>query len=228
MIKNKLTIFPSNNTSWIIRLLAEKYNSEKETAIALLFGIGGWRGVPEPVMPYALDNGAWPAYKNGEPWDEYGFLKLVERAAACPKKPMFLIVPDAVGNASYTLESWHRWQPELKNLGWPLAFAVQDGIKPEQVPPEADLIFVGGTTQWKLKTMRYWCERYSCHVGQINTGKRLYQCHDAGAQSVDGTGWLRDRRSLCDLIVYLEIAYGHAIEYKQLELFQNATAYSQV
>ncbi|NER37730.1 MAG: hypothetical protein F6J93_27845 [Oscillatoria sp. SIO1A7] len=211
---------PSNNAAWYVRALAEKFPE----AISLMISPEGWDWKGQPPLPYALDNGAWPAFKNERPWSESQFLELVDRAARCPLPPKFLIVPDAVADCGRTLEGWHRWYPELKSLGWPLAFAVQDGIKTEQVPEEADLIFVGGTTEWKLRTLRHWCDRYPCHIGQINTGKRLWQCHEACAQSVDGTGWFRDPRTFFDLVRYLEIVYGHRIEHKQLTLFQSGIA----
>jgi hypothetical protein len=53
-------------------------------------------------------------------------------------------------------------------------------------------IFVGGSTDWKLATMRQWgalareCRTY-CHVGRVNTVRRIRMCQDAGVDSFDGT-----------------------------------------
>ena len=169
-------------------MLADKFPE----AIQLLISPDGWDWAGQPPLPYALDNGAWPAFKNQRPWNECQFLKLVARAAGCPVPPSFLIVPDVVGDCIATLENWEKWYPQLKDLGWPLAFAVQDGMLGSDIPETADLIFVGGTDEWKWGTMEFWARQYPCHIGQINTGRRLYQAHQAGAWSVDGTGWFRD------------------------------------
>ena len=204
--------------------MQEKYPE----GIANLISPGGWDWT-EPPFSYALDNGAWPAFKNQRPWDERQFLKLVDRAAGCPRPPMFLIVPDAVGDCHATLENWHKWYPQLKSLGWPLAFAVQDGIEADQIPGEADLVFVGGTQEWKFRTMAFWCRSFPCHVGQINTGSRLYQAHQAGAWSVDGTGWFRNTNSFLDLIKYLEIAYGgDRLEKKDISQIKGAVSYDRI
>ena len=209
---NKVIVMPSNNAAWYVRLLQEKFPE----AIANLISPDGWDWAGEPPFSYALDNWAWIAYKNQISWNEGKFLKLVDRAAGCRVPPLFLIVPDVVGDCRATLESWHKWYPQLKDLGWPLAFAVQDGMLDSNIPDNADLIFVGGTQEWKFKTMAHWCQKFPCHVGQVNTGKRLYEAHQAGAWSVDGTGWFRDPRSFLDLVKYLEIVWGDRIEPKEV------------
>lgn len=216
---HKVVIMSSNNYAWYVQLIHEKFPD----ALALMIPPGGWDWV-NPPLAYALDNGAWPAYKNGRHWDEGKFLKLVDRATRCPIPPKFLIVPDVVGNCAATLESWHCWYPKLKSLGWPLAFAVQDGMQPEHIPDTADLIFVGGSQEWKFANMAYWCANYPCHVGQINTGKRLYECHAAKALSVDGTGWFRNTKSFLDLVKYLEIVYGDRLNAKEVMSVKNAMA----
>lgn len=64
----------------------------------------------------------------------------------------------------------------------------------EDVPSDADVIFVGGSTEWKRQAIVPWCQRFPrVHVGRINTDKWLRYCEAAGAESVDGTGWFRGR-----------------------------------
>ena len=101
---------------------------------------------------------------------------------------------------------WDQWAPRLQKDGWALAMAVQDDMKPEDVPGEAEVVFVGGTTLWKRRTIHMWCEEFSrVHVGRINTEKWLWACHRAGAESTDGTGWFRgSARQLNGLKRYLE------------------------
>lgn len=42
---------------------------------------------------------------------------------------LFVTVPDVVGDAAATIESWWRWCDDPLFRHWPLAFAAQDGIK---------------------------------------------------------------------------------------------------
>ena len=73
--------------------------------------------------------------------------------------------------------------------------AVQDGMTPadvaEHVGPHRG-IFVGGSTEWKLRTMLEWgafCRGAGAylHIGRVNSVKRIALCVASGANSIDGT-----------------------------------------
>ena len=155
-------------------------------------------------MPYALDNGAFPAWVNGTPWDDDGFCEMLELAAK-HHAPRWVLVPDVVADREGTLTLWNQWRSALHDYGWPLAFAVQDGMTQSDVPDDADVIFIGGTTAWKWQTMWQWCANNPrVHVGRVNSYGRLWDCHEAGAESCDGTGWFRgDQLQLAGLEKYL-------------------------
>ena len=42
--------------------------------------------------------------------------------------------------------------PALKAFGVPLAFVAQDGMTPEDIPQDAGVVFIGGSTSCKLRT----------------------------------------------------------------------------
>lgn len=129
-----------------------------------------------------------------------------------------MIVPDAVGDKEKTLEMWHKHSPALRAMGVPLAFAAQDGMTPEDVPADAAIVFIGGTTSWKWRNLRSWTATFPrVHVGRVNTYRLLWMAHKAGAESCDGTGWFRgDKKQLAGLLRYLDES-EHNIE-PQLEL----------
>src|SRR5690606_19465502 len=83
--------------------------------------------------------------------------------------PRWLLVPDVVADRDATIARWREWEPKLRPFGFPLAFAVQDGMTAEDVPADADVIFVGGTTDWKWRTVWRWCHDFPrVHVGRVN------------------------------------------------------------
>lgn len=167
-----------------------------------LFSPGAERG-PYEFMPYALDNGA---FSQGANWSEEGWLALLAWARLSGQRPLWALVPDTVGDRDDTLRKWDKYYPALKPYGWPLGFAVQDGMTPGDVPSEASIVFVGGNTDWKWNTLTTWCDAFPrVHVGRVNSYHRLWLCHDAGAESIDGTGWLRgDQIQYRGLMAYME------------------------
>ena len=106
------------------------------------------------------------------------------------------MIPDVVTNAEATLEQWTVHAPRVRQTyGWPIALAVQDGMKPADVlalEVQPDVIFVGGSTRWKWATASWWTSHFPrVHVGRVNSARRLYLCSELGVESVDGTGWFR-------------------------------------
>jgi hypothetical protein len=141
-------------------------------------------------MPYALDNGAFPAHTKGVPWDEAAWLELLRWAQWSGQAPLWVLVPDVVGDRQATLDSWARYEEEVRERGFRPAFAVQDGMTFADAPGDA-VLFLGGSTDWKLGAIEPWCRAFPgrVHVGRVNTLDRLLLCWRAGAISVDGTGW---------------------------------------
>lgn len=148
---------------------------------------------------YALDNGAWTAHQRGEPFDEAAFGVAVDCMGADAD---FIVAPDIVAGGLASLDYSVSWVPRLAGL--PLYLAVQDGMRQRDVEPVLELfvgVFVGGTTEWKERTMRTWAQlarRHGlrCHVGRVNTARRIRLCSAAGAHSFDGSGPSRFSKEL--------------------------------
>jgi hypothetical protein len=151
-------------------------------------------------VPYALDNGAFKGFVEGK-WKA-----LLRWACLSGQPPLWAAVPDVVSDSKATSARWDEFSPEAARYGWPLAFVVQDGHEPDDVPADAGVIFVGGSTEWKWLSLPMWCEAFDrVHVGRVNSPEKLYQCHRLGVESVDGTGWNRgDPRQLNGLLRFLE------------------------
>lgn len=196
-----MIVMPANNGGLVVGWLAGRFPGR----IGHLYSPGGLART-HAWLPFALDNGAFSAWINKTAWDEAAFLGMLDRVAAGPHQPLWVLVPDVVADRDGTLRMWDKWCARLANYRWPLAFAVQDGMQSDDVPQEAAVVFVGGSTEWKRATMHGWCADFPrVHVGRINTERWLWECHEAGAESCDGTGWLRgDQAQLQGLISYLE------------------------
>lgn len=140
-----------------------------------------------------LDNGAWSAFTQGQPFDEYAFSKAFDLIG---EKASMVVVPDIVAAGSASLDFSLSWLDRLDGYPGVRLLAVQDGMVPDDVRDllnPAVGIFVGGSTDWKLRTCHSWgllARRRNCHlhVGRVNSAKRMLLCSAAaGAHSVDGT-----------------------------------------
>lgn len=158
----------------------------------------GWRLLVSPKgvlrtegFGYALDNGAWTAFQQGEPFDGEAFIRAVDMLGHGAD---WLVVPDSVGDAARTFTMFEAWWPRIAGVTL-LLFALQDGMVERDV--EALLrpglgLFVGGSTEWKERTAIQWgsfARRHGLymHVGRVNTARRVHLAVAAGAHSIDGT-----------------------------------------
>lgn len=182
--------------------------------IAALKGAGwGWivgpldqRGPRLHGMRHALDNGAWPAFAQGVPWDERAFRRALDDFGPTAD---FIVLPDVVADREASLARTHAWLPELlarPDLGRArLLIAIQDGmtfadIEPLLINPRVGL-FIGGSTEWKVASiipLSIWAKergRY-VHVGRVNTARRIAICAAGGVDSIDGTSATKFAKTL--------------------------------
>lgn len=138
-------------------------------------------------LPWAIDNGAFSGFNAA------GFRRLLRRVWCLPRC-LFVVCPDAVGDAVGTLALFREWRGEVAAAGHPVAFVGQDGVEGMGVPwNEFGAWFVGGSTRWKLsqasadlcgeaKRRGKWV-----HMGRVNSLRRLTAAYDMGCDSVDGS-----------------------------------------
>jgi len=138
------------------------------------------RGMPQGIvdgMDWAADLGC----EDGPEW-----VKRCDPDVAFPwldsmlryrDRCLFVTVPDVVGDAARTVDAYWQWNQHF--TGWPLAFAAQDGQERLAFPDDDwQVLFVGGSTDWKLSTA---CEDVigqaqalgkRIHIGRVNWWKR--------------------------------------------------------
>lgn len=139
---------------------------------------------------FCVDNGAFSKF------DSKGFMSLLEREQEHINLCRFVAVPDVVGSATRTLETWEHWMPKLKH--WPLAFVCQDGMENFRIPwSDISAVFIGGTTDWKMSQSAIQIIKAAqvigkwTHVGRVNTPGRFEHFESLGVDSVDGSGLAR-------------------------------------
>lgn len=142
-------------------------------------------------VTWSADNGrygkGWPGVDRWLAWlDTY----TPEERARC----LFAVAPDVVGDAAATLAESLPWLPEIRALGYPSAFVAQDGLEALPIPWDSfDVLFIGGTTEWKLgphaRHLAYVAKRRGkwVHMGRVNSERRFKYAAAIGCDSADGT-----------------------------------------
>lgn len=140
---------------------------------------------------HGLDNGC---FAQGDSFDPGGWLEWLASLRRYRERCLFAVAPDVVGDAEATLGRSLPYLPTVRQLGYPVAFVTQDECHSDLVPWGAfDVLFVGGTNDWKLSEASWALCREAkarglwVHVGRVNSFRRLQACAVSDVDSVDGT-----------------------------------------
>jgi hypothetical protein len=164
-------------------------------------------------MPFVLDNDAFTCWRDRKPWDENAWLDMLNWVQMHRIAPMWAAVPDVVADKDRTIENWHIYKSEIKNRGWNAAFCVQDGMEPDDVPNDADVVFVGGTDGWKFPNLYKWTSNFRhVHCARVNAIEMLEACERLGCKSVDGTGYFRDKSRFPRIEAFVEGHRKHTVD----------------
>lgn len=163
-------------------------------SVGVLIGPSYGKKVPiDKWMPLVLDNDAFTCWRDNKPWNLDAWLAMLQWVGMTLTKPLWAAVPDVVANREATIENWPKYAPIVKDHGWNAAFCVQDGMTPDDVPSDADVIFVGGSDSWKFPNLSIWTRHFPrVHCARVNSPRMIERCEELGCESVDGTGWFRD------------------------------------
>lgn len=145
--------------------------------------ISGNRPVEGVIWGY--DNGCFSGGLDEKKW-----LSKMRRYEGIPNCK-FAALPDVLCNSEETDKLWAKWVDIVKGFGYKAAYVTQNGAK--KIPSDADALFTGGDNDWKLgkeaqclveqaKSRGLWC-----HMGRVNSQRRVIYAYDCGYDSVDGT-----------------------------------------
>jgi hypothetical protein len=183
-----------------------------EVAAAMRAGQLGFIATPAqgngrpPGVVWCADNGV---FGSGYPGDA-GYLAWLA-AQAGKADCLFAVAPDVVADAAGTLTRSAPFLDPIRRLGYPVALAAQDGLEQLAVPwADFDVLFVGGSTGWKLgaEARQLVGEARSrgkwVHFARVNSERRFRYAHHIGCNSADGTFLtFGPRRNLPQLLAWV-------------------------
>lgn len=153
-----------------------------------------------------IECAAWTWFMRGLPFQVEPYMRLLGSHGRDPLCEA-IVAPDIVCGGLASLKLSLSWLDRLLEYGPRVYLPVQPGIDPADV--EAVIgprvgVFVGGDSGWKEATAAFWSrlahERGAlCHVGRVNSARRLAICQRAGVDSIDGSGPSRFEKHLYEM-----------------------------
>jgi hypothetical protein len=136
------------------------------------------------------DNGCFgKGYPGSAAWLAW-LAQLAEYADRC----LWATAPDVVADAAATLDRSRPYLPAIRALGYPAALVAQNGLEHLTVPwADVDVLFLGGTTEWKLGSAaadlvaEALARGKRVHMGRVNSHRRWSYAEHLGCHTVDGT-----------------------------------------
>jgi hypothetical protein len=140
---------------------------------------------------WAADNGC---FAQGERFRFEAFYRWLAAGEEHYEHCLFAVVPDVVYDADATTALFERYGPQMRELPYPLAYVLQNGITVASVPwQRLDVVFIGGDTAWKLGPVaaEIAAEAHHrgkwVHMGRVNSFARLDRARRMLCDSADGT-----------------------------------------
>ena len=144
----------------------------------------------------AMDNFAFTGL------DPVAFRQMLLAFSPSAESIKWVAVPDVVGDWAKTRRSFWGWSDRIRSLGYSLAYVLQDGQLPEEIPwSDISAVFLGGTTEYKLSedalTLCRKAKQFRgkmVHIGRVNSVLRISRFVGI-ADSFDGMTFSRFPRT---------------------------------
>lgn len=165
----------------------------------------------------AVDNGCFT-----DRWDEAQWIGYLDR---CPRSVLFAVAPDVPFDWEASWARSRRYVDEIRDMGFRVAVAVQNGATADTVPWSAmDAVFLGGDTAWKLGTEALYIAREATHrgvhvhMGRANSARRIVRAISMSCDSADGTYLRYGEPELMAARLAAMIDHAHRADGHQLAL----------
>ncbi|MBO2464494.1 hypothetical protein [Actinomadura violacea] len=159
--------------------------------IAAILSPAAGNQLPDGCL-FAADNAV---YGGSYPGDQ-AYRRWLGSLAPHADRALWVTAPDVVGDHLATLARSRPWLEEIRAMGFPAALCAQNGMEwdhSSDLWEMFDVLFLAGTTQWKMSTAAAELVRVALdhgkpvHVGRVNSRRRLRYSQYLGASSADGT-----------------------------------------
>ena len=158
--------------------------------------------IDDPQVDWAADNGFFACS------DVARWLRWVGRFDENrERRPLFVTLPDIVGDAQRTVEMFHHFKLRTNEL--PRALVLQDGIERVRIPwDDLDWVFIGGSTLFKSSHAALAAARTAkilgkrVHLGRVNTAARMRNWLGI-ADTGDGSGMDRFDHMVEDVLAVI-------------------------
>ena len=141
-------------------------------------------------VTWAADNGCYAAGDTFSPERWMTFLKRWQGHGTC----LFAVAPDVPRNMEATLNRSLPYLSVIRELGYPAALAIQNGVEHHCLPwTDIDAVFIAGDKSFKTgRIAREVCEEAKTrgkhiHIAKRNSARALQEAQGMDANSVDGT-----------------------------------------
>jgi hypothetical protein len=151
---------------------------------------------------WAVDNEMYAVWKSGREFDMPRYLRFVASLHNYGGRCLFVVVPDLPGDHAGTLALYQKWVGELRAFGKPLAFAAQNGLTNIPADLDYDVLFIGGTNEYRRSGDLYPVVQQAraagkwVHFGRCNTRRGIETATRLGCDSFDGTKSAIDMKEL--------------------------------
>ena len=154
----------------------------------------------EPAVDWIADNSAYTGRYPGDT----AYLHWLHRRSEHQGRCAFATAPDVVADSAATMARSLPMLPRIRAAGYRAALVAQDGMNAAAIPfAQIDVLFLGGTTAWKLSAAAADLvvaareHGIPTHMGRVNSLRRLRYAHLIGCHSVDGTYLVYGRTATC-------------------------------
>lgn len=148
------------------------------------------RNYVAPFRVWAADNGC---FAKGASFVLADYLRWLGTFKDLAGKCLFATCPDILEDHAGTWARSAEVFPAIRELGFKAALVAQNGIEDAEVEwPAFDVLFLGGSTAWKLsqaaRTVTQEARRQGkwVHMGRVNSLRRLDYAALIGCDSADG------------------------------------------
>lgn len=140
------------------------------------------------IGPVAADN---DCFNNPESYSDERYEAFLRTMP--PERTLFATAADVLGDHAATVQRSKLPLRKIRAIGLKAAFVAQDGWNEKTTPwDEFDVLFVGGTTEFKFRAGRHAAiaakrRGKAVHMGRVNSLRRLRAAFSIGCDTVDGT-----------------------------------------